>query len=1274
MMLFFTTHAQSNEQISYYYKGKKVYYPVSYDRLIIELAPGLSFMQLKKSLANLIGISEDSLIESGMNNQVLVKLGKNIQKTRAASAVTKLKASPDLLYARPVFKPLSGNYNSYGREFIVKLKKATSFARLQSLMDKTGCKLVKKYPFQNDIYILAAGKQGGYDGLAMANLFYESQLFDYAEPNKSAYDVKASAPPNDPLYYRQWAHNNTGSADQYNGTPGVDMKIQQAWDITMGDPNIKIAVIDEGVDLTHPDLQSNLLQGFNGVTMTSNPGDGGYTYPTDRHGTACAGIIAAIANNGIGVAGVAPNCKIIPAVLFGATIPFVDASAAACFDYVRLQGADVISNSWGGVAVSSAIDDAIDRAVTLGRGGKGCVVFFASHNYNSSVVYPANNPQVISVGGISMCGERKSPTSCDGVTTWGANYGTGLDVVAPAVKIATTDIQGDGGYNTNTGTAGDYHNTFGGTSSATPNAAGVMALILSVNGSLTVIEATRVLELSCTKLPLYNYAPAPDPNQPNGTWNNETGHGLVNAYAALQLAANPDYSHYCFVQVGSPDTILCSSPIRLSVYNADPNATYEWRRNNTVVGSGVTYNATIPGSYDAVETKATCSATSNILNIISNVSVSATASVTTVCSPGSSVLSSSVQTHVSSYCTPDYFSGTDYGDYISLVSIDGTTLNNPSVGALSPFYTLFPQSGVTTTSLSGNTAYTMSVVGGTYEFCYIRGWIDYNQDGLFNESESIGVSGNVGSLVPGSIIFNVPTNAYNGVTRLRLRSSDTPPGPGIGDACNATNSTYGEAEDYIITITNGVPAITYSWTEAPAGTTLESNNIAVVNASNINQTTTYTVTVTTGQGCTSSANQTVSVNPLPVVTISQTNAPVFCQGGAIVLTANTSAGVTYSWSTGATTKSINIYSSGTYLVTVTNSNGCKATASIGITYVASNLLSNYTILTKGKVYIELNSFVQSGGVGSTSLSSADKIWVNDISTITGAGTFARAKFIDVQAGSAVTTKIFSAAPVAFPAFVNNPTPSSGSDITVPNNAVVMLAGALYRNITIGSNATVTFTAPVVNIRKLTTNDKAKIKFAGSSAELRVYDGISIGSTNQFNFDMKDVIVYSKENVSIAKGSTINASIYSLESIEPKGHSKARITMKGLFLAKEVHTNYTSWNMKACSPIPAARMNYVNTDAINIANEAVTLAEAKDLFKVNVYPNPSESDFNIQVISNSNKPIQIRILDISGKLLIANNAAIKGSTIRLGSNLDRGTYFAEVIQGDNRQVIKLIKLN
>lgn len=860
LLLFIAANAQSKEQIYYYFKGQKVYYPVSYDRLIVGIQPGHTFKELRAAVAALIKVPADSLEEAFGGKQILVKLGINKVKD-VAPFIAKLKQNKYLLYARPVFKSVSGNYNSYGDEFIVNLKASTSFATLQNLMNKYGVTVLKKYPFEDDMYVLLAGAKNDYDGLKMANLFYETGLFDYAEPNKAVYNALHSDP-NDPLYNLQWAHKNTGSAAQFSGTPDVDMKVQEAWATTMGSINIKIGVIDEGVDLTHPDLQANLLQGFNGETMTSNPGDGAPTTTTHAHGTNCAGIIAAIANNNIGVAGVAPNCKIIPAVIFGGTgitsTYLGDVAVAACFDYVRLQGADVISNSWGGGSVSSTIDDAIHRAVTLGRNGLGSVVLFSSGNDNGAVSYPANNTEVISVGGISMCGQRKTPASCDGEYWWGANYGTGLDVVAPCVKIPATDIQGTGGYNTAAGTAGDYYNIFNGTSSACPNTAGVMALILSANSALTVAAATMVLELSCTKLPNYNYVASTDPNEQNGTWNNETGFGNVNAQAAVQLALNPG----CVVQIVSPSTKLCSEDIQLSVFSPYPTATYQWRKNGIAVANGTTLNVNTAGNYDVVMTKNGCNASSNIITITSNILVTAQASTNNICNTGSSILTASVPFETSAYCTPSYSNGTVAGDYISLVSIDGTSLNNASIGAASPYYTLYPKAGATTASLLANTAYTLTVKGGEYQECYITAWIDYNQDGVFDASESVGVSANVGAFASGSFTFTLPANVTNGITRLRLRSSDTSPGPGAESACSATNSSYGETEDYIITITKGAKAMTYAWTEDPAGTTLQSNNTAVVTAANINQTTTYTVTATSAAGCVSSASQTVTVKPL----------------------------------------------------------------------------------------------------------------------------------------------------------------------------------------------------------------------------------------------------------------------------------------------------------------------------------------------------------------------------------------------------------------------------
>ncbi|HTE12188.1 MAG TPA: S8 family serine peptidase [Chitinophagaceae bacterium] len=498
--------------------------------------------------------------------------------------------------------------------------------------------MVKKYAFQNDIYIVSAGAANDYDALAMANHFFETGLFVYAEPDLTLFEGLFTDP-NDPLFNYQWSHTNTGSPIQYNGSPGTDMKVQQAWGISTG-AGIKIAVIDEGVDTGHADLKANLLQGFDCLAGTANPGDGRPLGPARAHGTNCTGIISAVANNNIGIAGVAPDSKIIPINLSAANGNFTsDANIAAGFDYAWQNGADVISNSWGGGSPSNIIDDAISRAVTLGRGGKGTVVLFATGNNNAALSYPATNPNVISVGGVNMCGQRKSPASaaCDG-EGWGASYGIGLDVVAPCVKIVSTDISGSGGYNTAAGAAGDYFFKFNGTSSATPNTAAVVALILSANNNLTVSQVSIILESTCDKLPAYSYSMAA--NQPNGTWNNETGHGLVNAFNAVQAAVS---GFYCNVQIqaNSAARFCAGGSVGLSVINPVAGTSYQWRKDGINFNTGTTITASSGGSYDVMATAANgCMAIAApilVTELTNTPSLSASAGIDTFICAGQSV-------------------------------------------------------------------------------------------------------------------------------------------------------------------------------------------------------------------------------------------------------------------------------------------------------------------------------------------------------------------------------------------------------------------------------------------------------------------------------------------------------------------------------------------------------------------------------------------------------------------------------------------------------------
>lgn len=352
---------------------------------------------------------------------------------------------------------------------------------------------------------------------------------------------------NDPLYARQWAIENTGSAIQYNGTPGADMSVDSAWTITTGDPSIKIAVLDSGVDTLHEDLDIQLLPGFDSFADSANNTMGHPTpnYSSDGHGTSCAGIIGAIGDNGLGTAGIAYTSKMIPIRIFyyvdyGAGIGVqattnTDALISGTGYAWRIADADILSTSAGlnnlfiqVLQVDTVLVNAeINEAYTDARNGKGIAMFFSSGNDNiSDVLWPADLASTIAVGATSMCDERKNPSDCSG-ENWGGSFGEKLDVSAPGVKIATSDMTGANGFS-----ATNYTYTFNGTSAACPNAAAVGALILSVNPNLEAEDVRAIINMTADRVAGYMY----DSISPNGTWNTQMGHGRVNAFEAVKLA------------------------------------------------------------------------------------------------------------------------------------------------------------------------------------------------------------------------------------------------------------------------------------------------------------------------------------------------------------------------------------------------------------------------------------------------------------------------------------------------------------------------------------------------------------------------------------------------------------------------------------------------------------------------------------------------------------------------------------------------------------------
>ena len=377
--------------------------------------------------------------------------------------------------------------------------------------------------------------------------FIKEQIekFDFVKHAQLNQYFNLSVTSNDPLYPNQWYLENNGTSIQNNGIVGADIDVVAAWDMAKGD-SIIVAVMDSGVDTLHEEFQGRLLPGLDAFA-TDSINTHGYPftdYNDNAHGTSCAGIIGAEQDNNLGISGVAPHVSIVPVRMFfyinfnGQIVPFTNMNAlvtASAYSW-NYSHADVISCSAGLtdeyitlLTIDTSIcNQELRMAYENGRNGKGTIMLFSAGNDNiPTVLWPANLKETIAVGASDMCDKRKRPNDCSGENWWGSSYGQTLDLVAPGVKIATCDISGNIGFST-----GDYTLTFNGTSAACPVAAGVTALLLDYNPELTVSEVKHILNFTAEKVVPYVY----DSLTTDGSWNEEVGHGRINAHLALLQA------------------------------------------------------------------------------------------------------------------------------------------------------------------------------------------------------------------------------------------------------------------------------------------------------------------------------------------------------------------------------------------------------------------------------------------------------------------------------------------------------------------------------------------------------------------------------------------------------------------------------------------------------------------------------------------------------------------------------------------------------------------
>lgn len=395
----------------------------------------------------------------------------------------------------PVYRRVGqASYLIADGQIMLRLKAGVSSQQAAAVFTHAG---ISSFKLRNDDGRSYALKVKPEQTVEKAMLLAGNPWVKYAHPD-FIYQKSRSLEPDDPLSQDQWHLNLVGA--------------RAAWDMHTGSAEVVIAIIDSGVDLTHPEFDGRLVHPRDSLEFDDDPTPDTY----DAHGTSCAGLAAAAMNNATGVAGICPGCSVMPIRImsedgwgrFGAD---VDA-----FEWAADHGATILSNSWGTAEPSSvpgAMQSAIESVADDSRDGFGGLILFASGNeYRENFDYElASHPLVLGVGA----------TDSRDLKEYYSNWGNELDITAPAGSV-TTDIQSDGGYS-----SGDYTFHFGGTSAATPVIAGVAGLVFSADLTLTRAQVVNILTTTADAVG----------NQPyeNG-FNAYYGHGRVNALRAVQMA------------------------------------------------------------------------------------------------------------------------------------------------------------------------------------------------------------------------------------------------------------------------------------------------------------------------------------------------------------------------------------------------------------------------------------------------------------------------------------------------------------------------------------------------------------------------------------------------------------------------------------------------------------------------------------------------------------------------------------------------------------------
>ncbi len=506
----------TDKRYSYKVNGREVNLNIDADHIALKFQEPFPKSSRSEFVANNAHLGEFSnRTEIPGEKYTVFKLAE-VQEERPKrfnSAMKSLSGSDKINDAVPVFK--SGNKRIIATDkIIVGFETGSKIA--DAVISKFGCKKIES---SYDSYLLKIPE--GKDLFQLVNTLEKEKGVKYAEPNFITIGSNNTLLPGTKISRQIPDIDDKKDLSELQYALKIT-QADQAWQLAKGNKNITIAILDEGVESTHPDLAGIIEKSFDAID------DDGFQEPNDwdGHGTACCGLAAA-KHKSFGVKGLSAGCtvyavRIAQSLKPGGNWVTDNFKIKKAIDWSWENGADVISNSWGGGTPSNDISGAFERARTRGRNGKGCVVVVAAGNEDSSVTFPGNLMEVLTVSASNEYDEPKTKTSKDGEYWWGSCFGPEIDVSAPGVHNLTTDISGNKGYNKDSN-----YTDFNGTSSATPIVAGIAGLVLSANPDLPESTVRVIIKETADKVGNVPYFKG---------HNDRMGFGRVNAFNAVKAA------------------------------------------------------------------------------------------------------------------------------------------------------------------------------------------------------------------------------------------------------------------------------------------------------------------------------------------------------------------------------------------------------------------------------------------------------------------------------------------------------------------------------------------------------------------------------------------------------------------------------------------------------------------------------------------------------------------------------------------------------------------